>query len=617
MIKPYFYAAMMTVLTRASNNQPVSLVKQIASSGEGEVWETNESGILAKIYHNPTLERIKKLKVMLANPPADPMLSFNHISIAWPQDLLKDGSGACIGFLMPAIRGSRELTSIYNPRLRKQKAPGFNWYYLHTAALNIAWIIQAIHDKGYVLGDIKPQNILVNDRALVAVIDTDSFQVRDSQSGKVYCCTVGSEGFTPVELLGKDFSVTEQTEVHDRFRLAVLIHYLLFGYHPFSGEWTGNGDSPDQTELIRKGFWPYSQNSLIRASLNTISLDIVHPEIKRCFLRCFNDGHTSPDLRPTAEDWHNALQVAVNELIVCVRVDSHYYSQNYGKCYWCERKAQLGVDIFPGISGTATTAVKTTTTPSTTIQNVTPSTPSNQTTRASAPVPTQSVASSTPLNQTIKASASVSSGRLNDWQKSAITGTVIGCFVLIGLILTRSQTPPSTQPYSTSTTAQASPQQRTTEPTLPSVVKPSPVPEVEEPSAPVSDNEPVTPSSEKTLSTNSVPPHKFDLGFASITPNSPSITPNSPANFVSRGQQLDDMADKLFDERHPELRGRKIQSNEIVLAREWKQIRQCDAVVDFNFSERHPELEGRKIIKGETDLVREWLQIKRTVGGCN
>lgn len=212
---------MMTILTRSSDRKTVSLGIKIASSGEGEVWETNFSGILAKIYHDATPERIEKLKAMLANPPVDPMQSKNHISIAFPQDLLLDGSGNCVGFLMPAVRSSRELPSIYHPRLRKRNAPGFNWYYLHVTALNTAWIIQAIHEKGYVLGDIKPQNILVNDRALVAVIDTDSFQVRDSKTGKVYRCTVGSDGFTPVELLGKDFSTTDQTEICDRFRLAV------------------------------------------------------------------------------------------------------------------------------------------------------------------------------------------------------------------------------------------------------------------------------------------------------------------------------------------------------------------------------------------------------------
>lgn len=349
-IKPYFYAFMSTVLTCESDHQSVTLSKKIASSGEGEVWETNQRNILAKIYYNPTSERIDKLRAMLVNPPVDPMKSQNHISIAFPLDLLKNQNGAYVGFLMPAIRQSRELTTIYNPSLRRKKAPGFNWYYLHVTALNTAWIIQSIHDQGYVLGDIKSQNILVNDRALVAVIDTDSFQVRHTQTGKIYRCTVGSEGFTPVELLGKDFSVVDQTEIHDRFRIAILIHYLLFGYHPFSGQWVGIGDSPEQNELIRQGFWYGGHNSLIRPSQNTISLDVVHPEVKHCFLRCFNDGHRSPDLRPTAEDWHKALEVAISSLTICGKVDNHYYSHNYGKCYWCERASMLGIDVFPVIS---------------------------------------------------------------------------------------------------------------------------------------------------------------------------------------------------------------------------------------------------------------------------
>ena len=280
-IKPCFCVYMIVLLTRHSNNQPVSLTKQIADSGEGQVWETNINGYLAKIYHDPTPARIAKLKVMLANPPADPMLSHNHVSIAWVSDLLKDSNGKYLGFLMPAIADSKQLSSVYNPRRRKKVAPGFNWYYLHVTALNASWIIQEIHAKGYVLGDIKLENILVNDRAMTAVIDTDSFQVRDPQSNKVYRCTVGSEGFTPPELLGKDFDTTNQTELHDRFRLGVLIHYLLFGYHPFSGQWTGVGESPEQTELIKQGYWYAAHNSPIRPSKTTIPLDVVHPELKK------------------------------------------------------------------------------------------------------------------------------------------------------------------------------------------------------------------------------------------------------------------------------------------------------------------------------------------------
>ena len=345
---------MTVLLIRHSNNQPVSLTKLIAdSSGEGKVWETNLRGYLAKIYHDPTPFKIAKLKVMLANPPADPMLSHNHVSIAWVSDLLKDSNGKYVGFLMPKIKDSKQLSSVCNPKSRKRNAPGFNWYYLHVTALNTAWIIQAIHAKGYVLGDIKLENILVNNRAMTAVIDTDSFQVRDTSAKKIYRCTVGSEGFTPPELLGKDFRKVNQSQNQDRFRLGVLIHYLLFGYHPFSGQWTGVGESPEQTKLIKQGYWYAAHNSPIRASKTTIPLDVVHPELKKLFLRCFNEGHTQPHLRPSALDWHNALEVAVNQLTSCSRVDNHHYSQHYGKCYWCDRATNLGVDIFPGFAGSA------------------------------------------------------------------------------------------------------------------------------------------------------------------------------------------------------------------------------------------------------------------------
>ena len=113
------------------------------------------------------------------------------------------------------------------------------------------------------------------------------------------------------------------------------------------------GESPEQTDLIRQGYWYGGQNSPIRESRTTISLDVVHPEVKKLFFKCFNEGHTQPHLRPTAQDWHNALEVGVNELTVCGSVDSHHYSRHYGKCYWCERAANLGVDIFPGVAGAA------------------------------------------------------------------------------------------------------------------------------------------------------------------------------------------------------------------------------------------------------------------------
>ena len=340
----------MTVLTCASTGKSITLLKEIAHSGEAKIWRTNENGYLAKIYHSPTPERVQKLAVMIDHPPTEPNSHLHHVSFAWPKSVLKNDQGNFVGFLMPEIKNGKELIDVYNPRRRQTLKLEIDWRFLHTTALNIVSIIEALHAAGYVLGDIKPQNILVNNRALPSIIDTDSFQVKNPNNSKVYRCLVGTEGYTPPELMGKDFDIIEQTEIHDRFRLGVIIYQLLFGGNsPFQGKWTGAGETPEPNELIRRGLWVNGSNNLIVAAARTIPLEIVHPEIQQCFLKCFNDGHNYPNLRPTARQWLEALRTGNDNLTICGRVDSHYYSRTFGNCYWCDRSTNLGVDIFPGV----------------------------------------------------------------------------------------------------------------------------------------------------------------------------------------------------------------------------------------------------------------------------
>jgi serine/threonine protein kinase len=335
-----------TVLTSVISGRSILLDKKIASSGEGTVWTTTFPGFLAKLYHTPTPERIAKLRVMIAYPPQNPMRHHHHVTFAWPQDLLQNAQGQCLGFLMPEIVDGVKLSLIYNAKLRNRKAPRFNWYYLHTASLNFALSLKSLHEENYVVGDIKPQNLLVNSRALISVIDADSFQVRDPHTKTLYRCQVGSEGFTPVELLGKELATLDQTEIHDRFRLGVMIFMLLFGDQPFKGKWIGRGESPQPAELIRQGSWPYAPNSQVQPGPNTIPLSIIHPQLQVCFQRCFTEGHRNPLARPSAEDWGEALKLAITDLRMCNLENNHYYSRIYGRCYWCDRRSTVGLDVF-------------------------------------------------------------------------------------------------------------------------------------------------------------------------------------------------------------------------------------------------------------------------------
>lgn len=339
----------MKVYTCASTGQSITLTKCVGGGGEGEIWQTNRNGYVAKIYKKPlTFEIVQKLEVMVAFPPQEPNSHLNHISFAWPKSLLKDVYGNCVGFLMPEIKEGKQLLEIYNPRQRKSQKLEIDWRFLHTTALNIASIIQAIHAAGYILGDIKPQNILVNNRALPSIIDTDSFQVRHPLTGTLYRCEVGSPGFTPPELIKKDFPNIDQKQSHDNFRLAVIIYHLLFTRSPFQGKWMGAGEAPEVDELVQRGLWAYAPDMSIQP-LEILPLDIVHPQLQQSFLKCFNDGHRNPNIRPTASYWVRVLKVAINELTLCGKFDNHYYSQNYGKCYWCECATNFKVDYFPGI----------------------------------------------------------------------------------------------------------------------------------------------------------------------------------------------------------------------------------------------------------------------------
>ncbi len=337
-------------LRRASGGNLI-LQRKIASSGEGSIYLTDDPLSLAKVYHAPGFEKAQKLQHMLENPPTDPTASQGHISIAWPKDLILDKQGTVHGFLMPKIRGGVTLPLVYNPRLRRKKYPAFNWYYLHTTALNLAWIIEALHAKGYIVGDLKPENFLVNDRALVSILDTDSFQIPGKDDGDSFLCPVGSEGFTPPELFGKDLTKEPRLPSHDHFGLAVLIYQLLFGIHPFASVWKGEEDPPSLKDCIQKGLVPFSANRVasqfIERSPLIPSLKSLHKTLQEMFVEAFVEGHWDPSKRPPAQKWHRVLEKSLEELQVCSDSTNHFLYPSQGECPWCHLSDIVGVDIFP------------------------------------------------------------------------------------------------------------------------------------------------------------------------------------------------------------------------------------------------------------------------------
>lgn len=236
------------MLRRQSNGQILNYGSQpvVGVGGEARILLLREEpGLVAKVYHNPTDRHERKLAAMIANPPVDPMAAKGHVSIAWPVDLLQTthGAGRFVGFLMHRVAGLRPIIDYYNPRTRRQQCPLFDYRYLHRTVRNLAAAVGALHLRGYVIGDVNESNTLVTESALVTLVDTDSFQVRDPQTGLVYRCPVGTPQFTPPELQNKTFAHVDRMPEHDAFGLAVLIFQLLMEGAPVRGPVHGVGRS--------------------------------------------------------------------------------------------------------------------------------------------------------------------------------------------------------------------------------------------------------------------------------------------------------------------------------------------------------------------------------------
>jgi hypothetical protein len=299
-------------LERATTQDILRLGPELARTESSGVFATDKPGIAAKIWRYADGARARKLAAMIAAPPEDPGAALGLATIAWPVELLRDG-GRTIGYAMPEIAGSVSLAFACDPAKRLAALPGFNWHYLHVAALGVARSVAALHARGYVVGDLRPSSFVVDRHARVAFVGCDGIQVRDRKTGAVYRALAPFDERAAPELQGRDPAETDRAEAHDRHALAVLLHEVLLDCAQDATGGPGFG--------------------------------ALHPELETLFARAFGDGIAAPRLRPSAADWIPALRAAIEDLVPCARELGHFHASR-GPCVWCERVAASGKDVF-------------------------------------------------------------------------------------------------------------------------------------------------------------------------------------------------------------------------------------------------------------------------------
>lgn len=328
----------------------------LAISGEASVYATDRPDMVAKLYHKPSEERQRKLEAMIANPPVDPSLRPGHVSFAWPTHLLYDDKDYFVGFAMPRIREARSATALASPKLRRKAAASglvsgvklgsATWFDLHATAANLAFIVGRLHAAGVVLGDLKTDNILIDRANLVSLIDCDGFQMASPDGGTLFPSTFVSEGYSAPELIGTDLSKSARDPSADLFSLAIIVHKLLLGGHPHAGRWLGGGDPPDIDHIAALGIWIHNGGSWLAPPTSAPAIEGIAPSLFSHFDQTFVPGAEDPSQRPDAEEWHEALCLAMSALVRCSTVDSHYHSAQR-ECFWCRTAEESGIDLFP------------------------------------------------------------------------------------------------------------------------------------------------------------------------------------------------------------------------------------------------------------------------------
>jgi serine/threonine protein kinase len=340
----------------SGDGRPLALGEVLARGGEGTVWTTDRPGLLAKLYHHPTPGHAAKAAALIAARPtlngrrgaaqkgsgADG-LAGPAPPVAWPLDVIRDATGGVCGVLLPRVRGDLTLHALCVPRRRRRLAPQVSWYRLFDIAAALARAVDLTHAAGAVIGDLRADNVLVDagPPVTVTLIDADSFQIAGLP------CPVGSEGTTPPEMIGRDFTQVLRHPQADRFGLAVLLSHLLLGVHPFTGVWRGAGEPPGLDAAVLGGLWPPGETSgPLGPSLLAPPPDALPPPLPRLFTAAFGAGHGDAAARPTPAAWVQGLAEAQALLEPCEAADGHFHAAGT-PCPWCALAATTGRDPWP------------------------------------------------------------------------------------------------------------------------------------------------------------------------------------------------------------------------------------------------------------------------------
>lgn len=323
-----------------SGGRRLHLGRVLGKGGEGTIYHVEDDNKIAvKIYTDGKGPgRQPKLSAMIAD-----RLNERSPFVAFPIETVS-ANGAFVGFTMRKAFDARLMHQLCSPGDRKAVFPDANFRFLIRVAANFARAMVNINSLGVVVGDINESGVMVDQKGLITVIDSDSFQY--SRGGNVFRCLVGKREYTSPELQNRSLEIVDRTINHDAFGIAVIIFEILFmGRHPFSGI----GVDPEISKAIQGGQFAYSERQSrlqMKPPPSAPMLADVPRDVAAAFELAFELPTSASRVRPTAQEWVPLLETMEKGIIGCNANSAHYYSGAAQGCPWCRFEAGTGSILF-------------------------------------------------------------------------------------------------------------------------------------------------------------------------------------------------------------------------------------------------------------------------------
>ena len=339
---------------RNSKGKQIILGKCLGHGGEGSVYKIPSCpGKVAKVYSerflNHDIAKTIKEKTRYLIRKQNASYIGDTLIAAFPEEVLLSSDGSFAGYIMPQITTSVKLYDVQREGLRRKLFPDLNYRGLIAIAYNLAETVSHLHKHGIIVGDLNQNNILVHADGTIVLIDCNSFDLTDSQTGIHYPCTVGLQELLAPELQTvSKLSNATFTKESDCFSLAIHIFRLLMNNaDPFNSQVINNCKS--SISVVNSG------NSIVRGECVYVrdipdrripkwspALTILPEDLQKLFQRAFTytaeTVFESISRRPTAREWMEALKRFYQmPLMRCKQDPFHMYLPSLHECPFCQK----------------------------------------------------------------------------------------------------------------------------------------------------------------------------------------------------------------------------------------------------------------------------------------